>query len=72
MKIWMLCFRYINQNQLLCITKVTFTNRPQSIAAVTATIDFDIPVRRKKEIKTDKQSVKNGFLSKKTLIFSGK
>jgi|TARA_Y100000034_G_C6586460_1_gene254590 hypothetical protein len=51
---------------------VTFTSKPQSIAAVTATIDFDTPVRRKKEITTDKQSVKKGFFNKKNLSFLGK
>ena len=48
------------------------TNNPHSIAAITATIDFDIPVRRKKEIITDRQSVRNGFLNKSCLILVGK
>ena len=48
------------------------TNNPQSIAAITATIDFEIPVKRKKEIITDKQSVRNGFLNKRFFILVGK
>ena len=47
-------------------------NNPQSIAAITATIDLDMPVKRKKEIITDKQSVRNGFLNKNSFILVGK
>ena len=45
------------------------TSNPQSIAAITATIDFDMPVSKKKEMITDKQSVRNGFLNKNIFIF---
>lgn len=48
------------------------TSNPQSIAAITATIDFDIPVSKKKEIITDKQSVRNGFFNKNAFILLGK
>ena len=48
------------------------TSNPQSIAAITATIDLDIPVSKKKEIITDKQSVRNGFLNKNIFILLGK
>jgi hypothetical protein len=48
------------------------TSSPHSMAAITATIDLDMPVKRKKEIITDKQSVRNGFFSKNLFTTAGK
>lgn len=48
------------------------TSNPQSIAAITATIDLDMPVSKKKEMITDKQSVRNGFLNRNAFILFGK
>jgi hypothetical protein len=48
------------------------TSNPHSIAAITATIDLEIPVKRKKEIITDKQSVRNGFFNKIFFTATGK
>ena len=47
------------------------TSNPQSIAEITANIDFDIPVSKKKEIITDKQSVRNVFVNKNALFYLG-
>ena len=53
-------------------TNVILTSSPHSIAAITATIDLEIPVKRKKEIITDKQSVRNGFFNKNFFTATGK
>jgi hypothetical protein len=51
---------------------VILTRSPHNIAAITATIDLEMPVKRKKEIITDKQSVRNGFLNKNLFTTVGK
>jgi hypothetical protein len=48
------------------------TSKPQSIAAMTATIDFETPVSKTNEILTDKQSVRKGLLNKNVFKRAGK
>jgi hypothetical protein len=52
--------------------KVRFTNSPQSIEAITAVKDFDIPVNKKKEAVTESISVTKKFFNKKTFTPEGK
>lgn len=56
----------------LYIIKVILTNKPQNIEAITATKDLDILVNKRKEVKTDKKSVKTKCLSKNLFIKLGK
>jgi hypothetical protein len=53
-------------------TKVILTKSPQNIDAITATKDFDMLVKSKKEIITDKKSVIKKFFNNKLLIKFGK
>lgn len=48
------------------------TRSPQNIDAITATKDFDILVRSKKEVITDKKSVIKKFFNNKFLIKFGR
>ena len=57
---------------LLYAIKVKFTNKPQTIDAITATRDLLILVNRKKVTAIDKRSVRKKFCSRKVFSCKGK
>ena len=56
----------------LYIIKVILTNKPQNMEAITATKDLDILVNNKKEVKTERKSVKTKCFSRNLFIKLGK
>jgi hypothetical protein len=50
---------------------VILTSSPQIIAAITATIDFEIFVKRIKDMLTESASLSKGFLNKNLLTLVG-